>query len=166
MESPSTRTLATGRKAIRGPLGKWKDRLTSRGERVDTRAHRSRPGVQQAPRTAPVRPRSAHLHLVPPPSPSSRGLLLLTLRAPLSFLARDRAASCVPVAPFSRTDPGPGPGPFETMLCGGWRRSRRSPEEPRVSAQVAASLAFPPSPASSDSSTKRPGLRALKKMGQ
>uniref|UniRef100_D4A978 Phosphoinositide phospholipase C n=1 Tax=Rattus norvegicus TaxID=10116 RepID=D4A978_RAT len=51
------------------------------------------------------------------------------------------------------------------MLCGGWRRSRRSPEEPRVSAQVAAPLAFLPSPASSDSSTKRPGLRALKKMG-
>ncbi|XP_034360563.1 1-phosphatidylinositol 4,5-bisphosphate phosphodiesterase delta-3 isoform X2 [Arvicanthis niloticus] len=51
------------------------------------------------------------------------------------------------------------------MLCGGWRRSRRSPEEPRVSAQVAAPLTFPPSPASSDSSTKRPGLRALKKMG-
>lgn len=34
-----------------------------------------------------------------------------------------------------------------------------------MSAQVAAPLAFPPSPASSDSSTKRPGLRALKKMG-
>ncbi|XP_051014767.1 1-phosphatidylinositol 4,5-bisphosphate phosphodiesterase delta-3 [Acomys russatus] len=51
------------------------------------------------------------------------------------------------------------------MLCDCWRRSCRSPEEPRVSAQVTAPLAFPPSPASSDSGTKRPGLRALKKMG-
>ncbi|CAO2645615.1 1-phosphatidylinositol 4,5-bisphosphate phosphodiesterase delta-3 [Lemmus lemmus] len=51
------------------------------------------------------------------------------------------------------------------MLCGSWRRCRRSPEEPRVSAQVSAPLALPPSPASPDSGTKRPGLRALKKMG-
>ncbi|XP_036051205.1 1-phosphatidylinositol 4,5-bisphosphate phosphodiesterase delta-3 [Onychomys torridus] len=51
------------------------------------------------------------------------------------------------------------------MLCGSWRRSRRSPEEPRVAAQVATPLALPPSPASPDSGTKRPGLRALKKMG-
>nr|XP_048301803.1 1-phosphatidylinositol 4,5-bisphosphate phosphodiesterase delta-3 isoform X2 [Myodes glareolus] len=51
------------------------------------------------------------------------------------------------------------------MLCSSWRRCRRSPEEPRVSAQVSAPLALPPSPASPDSGTKRPGLRALKKMG-
>ncbi|XP_038183198.1 1-phosphatidylinositol 4,5-bisphosphate phosphodiesterase delta-3 isoform X1 [Arvicola amphibius] len=51
------------------------------------------------------------------------------------------------------------------MLCRSWRRCRRSPEEPRVSAQVSAPLALPPSPASPDSGTKRPGLRALKKMG-
>ncbi|XP_059127896.1 1-phosphatidylinositol 4,5-bisphosphate phosphodiesterase delta-3 isoform X1 [Peromyscus eremicus] len=51
------------------------------------------------------------------------------------------------------------------MLCGSWRRSRRSSEEPRVAAQVATPLALPPSPASPDSGTKRPGLRALKKMG-
>ncbi|XP_057630855.1 1-phosphatidylinositol 4,5-bisphosphate phosphodiesterase delta-3 [Chionomys nivalis] len=51
------------------------------------------------------------------------------------------------------------------MLCGSWRRCRRSPEEPRVSVQVSAPLALPPSPASPDSGTKRPGLRALKKMG-
>ncbi|KAL1779168.1 1-phosphatidylinositol 4,5-bisphosphate phosphodiesterase delta-3 [Sigmodon hispidus] len=51
------------------------------------------------------------------------------------------------------------------MLCGSWRRCRRSPEEPRVSAQVTAPLELLPSPASPDSGTKRPGLRALKKMG-
>ncbi|XP_008836447.1 1-phosphatidylinositol 4,5-bisphosphate phosphodiesterase delta-3 isoform X2 [Nannospalax galili] len=51
------------------------------------------------------------------------------------------------------------------MLCGRWRRCRRSPGEPTVSAQVAAPLALQPSPASPDGGTKRPGLRALKKMG-
>ncbi|XP_047403550.1 1-phosphatidylinositol 4,5-bisphosphate phosphodiesterase delta-3 isoform X4 [Sciurus carolinensis] len=52
------------------------------------------------------------------------------------------------------------------MLCGHWRRRcRRPPEEPPVPAQVSATLALPPSPASPDGGTKRPGLRALKKMG-
>uniref|UniRef100_A0A8D2AVH9 Phosphoinositide phospholipase C n=1 Tax=Sciurus vulgaris TaxID=55149 RepID=A0A8D2AVH9_SCIVU len=50
------------------------------------------------------------------------------------------------------------------MLCGHWRRRcRRPPEEPPVPAQV--SDALPPSPASPDGGIKRPGLRALKKMG-
>lgn len=35
-----------------------------------------------------------------------------------------------------------------------------------MSTQIAAPLALPPSPASPDGGTKRPGLRALKKMGQ
>ncbi|KAI6049360.1 PLCD3 [Marmota monax] len=51
------------------------------------------------------------------------------------------------------------------MLCGHWRRCRRLPEEPPVPAQVSAPLALQPSPASPDGGTKRPGLRALKKMG-
>ncbi|XP_054449249.1 1-phosphatidylinositol 4,5-bisphosphate phosphodiesterase delta-3 [Pteronotus mesoamericanus] len=49
------------------------------------------------------------------------------------------------------------------MLCGRWRSRRR--REPPVPAQVAASVAFPPPPAPQDGSTRRPGLRALKKMG-
>lgn len=69
IQPPSTGTLATGREETGGPLGKWKDGLTSTGKRVDTRAHSSRPGVSQAPRTASVRPRSAHFHLVPPSIP-------------------------------------------------------------------------------------------------
>ncbi|XP_037664633.1 1-phosphatidylinositol 4,5-bisphosphate phosphodiesterase delta-3 isoform X3 [Choloepus didactylus] len=51
------------------------------------------------------------------------------------------------------------------MLCG-WRSSRRRPEEPLVSAQVAASVALSSPPAPPDGSTKRPGLRALKKMAE
>ncbi|XP_077020205.1 1-phosphatidylinositol 4,5-bisphosphate phosphodiesterase delta-3 isoform X1 [Tamandua tetradactyla] len=50
------------------------------------------------------------------------------------------------------------------MLCG-WRSSRRRPEEPRVSTQVAASVALSSPPAPPDGCTQRPGLRALKKMG-
>ncbi|XP_006833582.1 PREDICTED: 1-phosphatidylinositol 4,5-bisphosphate phosphodiesterase delta-3 [Chrysochloris asiatica] len=49
------------------------------------------------------------------------------------------------------------------MLCGRWRSCRGPPEEPPVSAQVAAPIARPPQP--KDSGTKRPGLLALKKMG-
>ncbi|XP_032125857.1 1-phosphatidylinositol 4,5-bisphosphate phosphodiesterase delta-3 [Sapajus apella] len=55
------------------------------------------------------------------------------------------------------------------MLCGRWRRCRRPPEEPPVAAQVAAQVAAPVAlqspPTPSDGGTKRPGLRALKKMG-
>lgn len=51
------------------------------------------------------------------------------------------------------------------MLCGRWRRCRRPPEEPPVAAQVAAPVALPSPPTPSDGGTKRPGLRALKKMG-
>uniref|UniRef100_A0ABI7WUX2 Phosphoinositide phospholipase C n=1 Tax=Felis catus TaxID=9685 RepID=A0ABI7WUX2_FELCA len=47
------------------------------------------------------------------------------------------------------------------MLCGRWRSCRRRPEEPPVAAQVAAPLLLAPP----DGDTKRPGLRALKKMG-
>nr|KAF6416787.1 hypothetical protein HJG59_014351 [Molossus molossus] len=49
------------------------------------------------------------------------------------------------------------------MLCGRWR-SRRRQESP-VPAQVAASVALPPPSALQDGGTKRPRLRALKKMG-
>ncbi|XP_066220021.1 1-phosphatidylinositol 4,5-bisphosphate phosphodiesterase delta-3 isoform X2 [Saccopteryx leptura] len=49
------------------------------------------------------------------------------------------------------------------MLCGRWRSRRR--QEPPVPAQVAASVALPRPPASQNGSTKRSGLRALKKMG-
>ncbi|KAM8812504.1 1-phosphatidylinositol 4,5-bisphosphate phosphodiesterase delta-3 isoform 3-T3 [Rhynchonycteris naso] len=49
------------------------------------------------------------------------------------------------------------------MLCGRWRSRRR--QEPPVRAQVAASVALPRPPASQNGSTKRSGLRALKKMG-
>ncbi|XP_063574912.1 1-phosphatidylinositol 4,5-bisphosphate phosphodiesterase delta-3 isoform X4 [Pongo abelii] len=55
------------------------------------------------------------------------------------------------------------------MLCGRWRHCRRPPEEPpvaaQVAAQVAAPVALPSPPTPSDGGTKRPGLRALKKMG-
>lgn len=48
------------------------------------------------------------------------------------------------------------------MLCGRWSSCRgRPPEISPVSAQVAAPVALPPP----DGGTKRPGLRALKKMG-
>ncbi|XP_044777614.1 1-phosphatidylinositol 4,5-bisphosphate phosphodiesterase delta-3 isoform X1 [Neomonachus schauinslandi] len=47
------------------------------------------------------------------------------------------------------------------MLCGRWRSCRRRPEEPPVPAQVATPVAL----ASPDGGSKRPGLRALKKMG-
>ncbi|XP_036738856.2 1-phosphatidylinositol 4,5-bisphosphate phosphodiesterase delta-3 isoform X1 [Manis pentadactyla] len=48
------------------------------------------------------------------------------------------------------------------MLCGRWSSCRgRPPEMSPVSAQVAAPVALPPP----DGGTKRPGLRALKKMG-
>ncbi|XP_007953462.1 1-phosphatidylinositol 4,5-bisphosphate phosphodiesterase delta-3 [Orycteropus afer afer] len=50
------------------------------------------------------------------------------------------------------------------MLCGRWRSCRHA-EEPPVPAQVAAPVALLPQPAPSDGGTKRPGLRALKKMG-
>ncbi|XP_070249136.1 1-phosphatidylinositol 4,5-bisphosphate phosphodiesterase delta-3 isoform X2 [Myotis yumanensis] len=49
------------------------------------------------------------------------------------------------------------------MLCGRWGSRRR--REPPVRAQVAASVALPPPPALQDGGTRRPGLRALKKMG-
>ncbi|KAK1331101.1 hypothetical protein QTO34_009049 [Cnephaeus nilssonii] len=49
------------------------------------------------------------------------------------------------------------------MLCGRWRSRRR--REPPVPAQVAASVARPPPPALQDGGPRRPGLRALKKMG-
>ncbi|XP_066119513.1 1-phosphatidylinositol 4,5-bisphosphate phosphodiesterase delta-3 isoform X3 [Saccopteryx bilineata] len=49
------------------------------------------------------------------------------------------------------------------MLCGRWRSRRR--QEPPVPAQVAPSVALPRPPASQNGSTKRSGLRALKKMG-
>ncbi|XP_031324446.1 1-phosphatidylinositol 4,5-bisphosphate phosphodiesterase delta-3 isoform X1 [Camelus dromedarius] len=51
------------------------------------------------------------------------------------------------------------------MLCGRWRSRGRPPEEPPVLAQVAAPVALPSPPASQDGGAKRPGLRALKKMG-
>ncbi|XP_003131373.1 1-phosphatidylinositol 4,5-bisphosphate phosphodiesterase delta-3 isoform X1 [Sus scrofa] len=51
------------------------------------------------------------------------------------------------------------------MLCGLWRSRHRRPEEPPVPAQVAAPVALPSPPAPQDGGTKRPGLRALKKMG-
>ncbi|XP_042527109.1 1-phosphatidylinositol 4,5-bisphosphate phosphodiesterase delta-3 [Dipodomys spectabilis] len=51
------------------------------------------------------------------------------------------------------------------MLCGGWRRCRCPPEEPPVPAPFAASPLRQPSPASPDGGTRRPGPRALKKMG-
>ncbi|XP_003786299.1 1-phosphatidylinositol 4,5-bisphosphate phosphodiesterase delta-3 [Otolemur garnettii] len=51
------------------------------------------------------------------------------------------------------------------MLCGRWRSCRRPPEEPPVPAQIAAPAALSHSPAPADGGTKRPGLRALKKMG-
>ncbi|XP_025717617.2 1-phosphatidylinositol 4,5-bisphosphate phosphodiesterase delta-3 isoform X1 [Callorhinus ursinus] len=47
------------------------------------------------------------------------------------------------------------------MLCGRWRSCRRRPEEPPVPAQVATPVALAPP----DGGSKRPGLRALKKMG-
>ncbi|XP_059989096.1 1-phosphatidylinositol 4,5-bisphosphate phosphodiesterase delta-3 [Lagenorhynchus albirostris] len=51
------------------------------------------------------------------------------------------------------------------MLCGRWRSRHRRREEPPVPAQVAASVALPSPPAPQDGGNKRPGLRALKKMG-
>ncbi|XP_048223171.1 1-phosphatidylinositol 4,5-bisphosphate phosphodiesterase delta-3 isoform X1 [Perognathus longimembris pacificus] len=51
------------------------------------------------------------------------------------------------------------------MLCGRWRRRRCPPEEPPMPAPLAASPARQPSPASPDGATRRPGPRALKKMG-
>ncbi|XP_002719236.1 1-phosphatidylinositol 4,5-bisphosphate phosphodiesterase delta-3 isoform X1 [Oryctolagus cuniculus] len=49
------------------------------------------------------------------------------------------------------------------MLCGPWRSCRRPPEESPVPARDAAPLELPP--ASPESGARRPGLRALKKMG-
>ncbi|XP_055264049.1 1-phosphatidylinositol 4,5-bisphosphate phosphodiesterase delta-3 isoform X2 [Moschus berezovskii] len=51
------------------------------------------------------------------------------------------------------------------MLCGSWRSRRRQPEEPPGPAQVATPVGLPSPPAPHDGSIKRPGLRALKKMG-
>ncbi|XP_061033103.1 1-phosphatidylinositol 4,5-bisphosphate phosphodiesterase delta-3 isoform X2 [Eubalaena glacialis] len=51
------------------------------------------------------------------------------------------------------------------MLCGRWRSRHRRHEEPPVPAQVAAPVALPSPPAPQDGGNKRPGLRALKKMG-
>ncbi|XP_059853895.1 1-phosphatidylinositol 4,5-bisphosphate phosphodiesterase delta-3 isoform X2 [Delphinus delphis] len=51
------------------------------------------------------------------------------------------------------------------MLCGRWRSRHRRREEPPVPAQVAAPVALPSPPAPQDGGNKRPGLRALKKMG-
>uniref|UniRef100_A0A8C6FT46 Phosphoinositide phospholipase C n=1 Tax=Moschus moschiferus TaxID=68415 RepID=A0A8C6FT46_MOSMO len=50
------------------------------------------------------------------------------------------------------------------MLCGSWRSRRRQPEEPPAR-QVATPVGLPSPPAPHDGSIKRPGLRALKKMG-
>ncbi|XP_045841638.1 1-phosphatidylinositol 4,5-bisphosphate phosphodiesterase delta-3 [Meles meles] len=47
------------------------------------------------------------------------------------------------------------------MLCGRWRSCRRRPEEPPVPAQVVTPVALAPP----DGGSRRPGLRALKKMG-
>lgn len=98
IQSPQTGTLPTVREETRGLLGKGKDQLTSRGKCADTGTHSSGPWVQQAPRTAPGQPRSAHFHLVPPyipppEVPSSLGLLLQALE-PLSFLVRECAQRC------------------------------------------------------------------------
>ncbi|XP_045670144.1 1-phosphatidylinositol 4,5-bisphosphate phosphodiesterase delta-3 isoform X6 [Ursus americanus] len=46
------------------------------------------------------------------------------------------------------------------MLCGRWRSCRRRPEEPPLPAQVATPVALVPP----DGGSRRPGLRALKKM--
>ncbi|XP_006062289.4 1-phosphatidylinositol 4,5-bisphosphate phosphodiesterase delta-3 isoform X1 [Bubalus bubalis] len=51
------------------------------------------------------------------------------------------------------------------MLCGSWRSRRRQPEEPLVPAQVATPVGLASPPSSQEGSIKRPGLRALKKMG-
>ncbi|XP_065752858.1 1-phosphatidylinositol 4,5-bisphosphate phosphodiesterase delta-3 [Phocoena phocoena] len=51
------------------------------------------------------------------------------------------------------------------MLCGRWRSRHRRREEPPVPAQVAVPVALPSPPAPQDGGNKRPGLRALKKMG-
>eukprot|EP00070_Physeter_catodon_P048803 XP_028355697.1 1-phosphatidylinositol 4,5-bisphosphate phosphodiesterase delta-3 isoform X1 [Physeter catodon] len=51
------------------------------------------------------------------------------------------------------------------MLCGRWRSRHRRHEEPPMPAQVAAPVALPSPPAPQDGGNKRPGLRALKKMG-
>ncbi|ELK14192.1 1-phosphatidylinositol-4,5-bisphosphate phosphodiesterase delta-3 [Pteropus alecto] len=52
------------------------------------------------------------------------------------------------------------------MLCGRWRSCRRRRrEEPPMPAQVAAAVALLPQPAPQDAGSKRPGLRALKKLG-
>ncbi|DAA18392.1 1-phosphatidylinositol 4,5-bisphosphate phosphodiesterase delta-3 [Bos taurus] len=51
------------------------------------------------------------------------------------------------------------------MLCGSWRSRRRQPEEPLVPAQVATPVGLASPPASQEGNIKRPGLRALKKMG-
>lgn len=51
------------------------------------------------------------------------------------------------------------------MLCGSWRNRRRQPEEPPVPAQVATPVGLLSPPASQEGNIKRPGLRALKKMG-
>lgn len=140
----------------------------------------SRPGVAtQLPATAPRLPRAVLGSAPSLPVPPSRDLV------PPSFPAPDTSSPRLPpgAAKFLRSgpraEPGPGrsgaprcpvparrprarPRPHRAMLCGRWRSCRRRPEEPPVAAQVAAPLLLSPP----DGDTKRPGLRALKKMGQ
>lgn len=75
-------------------------------------------------------------------------------------------ARAAPPGPVPARRPGPAPAPRDPpdMLCGRWGSRRR--REPPVPAQVAASVALPPPPALQDGGARRPGLRALKKMGQ
>ncbi|XP_054987015.1 1-phosphatidylinositol 4,5-bisphosphate phosphodiesterase delta-3 [Sorex araneus] len=49
------------------------------------------------------------------------------------------------------------------MLCRRWRKRHPPPEEPPARAQLAAPTALPPAPP--DGGSRRPGLRALKKLG-
>lgn len=114
IQSPLTGTLVTGWRRSGGPPGKWKDGLTSRGERVD--AGGSAPGLGSRRHLAPPTP-----SLAPPTSSSSRPLSLLPRSPPPDShgaakfrrsgprTGRGLGASCVPVAPSSRTDPVPGP---------------------------------------------------------
>ncbi|XP_058140350.1 1-phosphatidylinositol 4,5-bisphosphate phosphodiesterase delta-3 isoform X2 [Dasypus novemcinctus] len=51
------------------------------------------------------------------------------------------------------------------MLCGRWCGCGRRPKEPPVAAQVAESVERASPPAPPDGGSRRPGLRALKKMG-
>lgn len=192
--TPSVEVRVAGEAEIRGSLGECGLMSRGRTQRLGEAGTRigplpippggpnSSPGVTAA---SPPLPRASPAPSEPRPSlpvPPSLYLVPPSLPPPNTSFSRLPPGAAKFLRSRGRAEPGPGgssapaalsprrprarPGPLRAMLCSHWRSLRRRRKETRVRAQVAAPLALPPPPSPQDGGTKRPGLRALKKMGQ